>query len=483
MDVRINMRLKHTILLSYAAFLALAVAGIVAFCVVLTHFGRLGHLASLLLWLGGVLLILAGIWLSLNLAASIAHPLEQIAAATRSISAGHFDVRVAGTTYREGNTLGATFNEMAEALAAFHASDVNRLLSERRRNETVLNSIDDGLVILDEHVRIERLNPIAARQFGTRIEEAVGKSLDKVLGRDDFDAHARLCLQRAHPTGHAAALEVSLGEGMLRRELRCSFMPFTDSRPGLVLVIRDVTAERRFARERNEFVLRASHELRTPLTGLRMALDLLIERAHFAPDSREADLLQTVRGETARLTTLLHNLLDISRLGGPPKAAQPCKPEQAARMALQRFAIPARARRIELRAQIAPDLPDLGLDAAECDRVLDNLLDNALRHTQPGGSIVLSLAVGSGSNELELCVSDTGEGIAAHELQRIFDPFVQVGDKHGAAGLGLTLCREIVERYGGRIEAQSVPGVETRFCVYLPLQSGSNTGEMAKLEI
>ncbi|HET9835401.1 MAG TPA: ATP-binding protein [Rhodanobacteraceae bacterium] len=477
------MRLKHTILLSYSAFLGLAVVGIVAFCVVLTHFGRLGHVASVLLWAGGILLILAGTWLSLNLATSIARPLEQIAAATRSISAGHFDVRVAGATYREGDTLGASFNEMAEALAAFHASDVNRLLSEQRRNETVLNSIDDGLVILNEHVRIERLNPIAARQFGTTVENALGKSLDAVLGRDEFDAHARLCLQHAHPTGHAAALEVSLGEGVLRRELRCSFMPFTDSRSGLVLVVRDVTAERRFARERNEFVLRASHELRTPLTGLRMALDLLSERAHFEPKSREADLLQTVREETARLTSLLHSLLDISRLRGPIRPVQPCKLAQAARAALQRFAIRARAKRIELRGQVASDLPDIRIDPAECDRVLDNLLDNALRHAPAGGSVVLSLAIADGSNELELCVSDNGEGIAAHELQRVFDPFVQVGEKHGAAGLGLTLCREIVERHGGRIQARSVPGVETRFCVHLPLQVGSDTGEMARVEV
>ena len=477
------MTLKHTILLSYAAFLALAVAGIVAFCVVLTHFGRLGPAAEWLLWIGGALLMLAGIWLSLNLASNIARPLEQIAAATRSISAGHFDVRVGGAVYREGNTLGATFNEMAEALAAFHASDVNRLRSEQRRNETVLNSIDDGLVILDENVRIERLNPIAARQFGIRSENAIGKSLDELLGRDDFNTHAQLCLQRAHPAGHAAAREVSLGEGVLRRELRCSFMPFADSRPGLLLVMRDVTAERRFARERTEFVLRASHELRTPLTGMRMALDLLSERARFAPDSREADLLLTLREETGRLTVLLHNLLDLSRLRVPIRPVQPCKPEQAAREALQRFAARALARRIALRGQIAPDLPELKLDPDECGRVLDNLLDNALRHTLPGGQILLSLSISGGSNELALCVSDNGEGIAPHELQRIFDPFVQVGEKHGTSGLGLTLCREIVERHGGRIEAQSVPNVETRFCVYLPLQVDSNTGEMARVEI
>lgn len=473
------MRLKHTILLSHGTSLVLAAAGIVSFCVVLTRFGQLTHATEWLLWMGGMALILAAVWLSLRLAAEIAHPLEQIAAATRSISAGRFDVRVGGAGYSEGDTLGATFNEMAEALGAFHASDVNRLLSEQGRNETVLNSIDDGLVILDEAARIERLNPIAARQFGTRSEDALGKTLDDVLHRDDLDAHARLCMQRVHPAGDAAAIELSLGEGMLRRELRCSFMPFVDSRPGLVLVVRDVTAERRFARERNEFVLRASHELRTPLTGLRMALDILSERARFAPDSREADLMQTLREETTRLTTLLQHLLDLSRPRGPLTPAQPCRPEHAAHSALQRFAARALARRVELRGQIEPDLPDLRLDAAECERVLDALLDNALRYTPPGGRILLSLAMASDNNELELCVADSGEGIPAHELQRIFDPFVQVGGKHGTSGLGLTVCREIVERAGGRIEAQSIPGVETRFCIHLPLQVGSNTGEMA----
>jgi len=476
------MRLKHTLLLSHGAFLGLAIAGIVAFCVVLTHFGRLGTFAELLLWVGGMLLILAGIWLSLNLAATIARPLEQIAAATRAISAGRFDVRVGGAGYCEGNTLGATFNEMAEALAAFRASDVDRLLSEQRRNETVLNSIDDGLVIMDENARIERLNPVAARQFGVRPDGVIGSSLDEVLGRDDLDAHARLCMRRAHPTGRAAAQEFSLGEGMLRRELRCSFMPFVDTRPGLVLVVRDVTVERRFAQERNEFVLRASHELRTPLTGLRMALDLLAERARFAPESREADLMQTLREETARLTALLHDLLDLSRLPGAVRPAQPCTPGQAAHAALRRFAARAQDQRIELRAQIASDLPDLHLDRSECERVLDNLLDNALRHTPAGGTISLALGIGAGNNELKLCVTDNGEGIPAHELQRIFDPFVQVGDKHGAAGLGLTVCREIVEHHGGRIEAQSAPGVETRFCIYLPLQVDSATGEMAKAD-
>src|SRR5581483_267404 len=145
-------------------------------------------------------------------------------------------------------------------------------------------------------------------------------------------------------------------------------------RPGVVVVVRDVSAERRFARERNEFVLRASHELRTPLTGLRMALDLLAERTQFPPESRETELMRTLRDETVRLTGLLQSLLDLSRLrGGAAAQGNTCTPGIGARAALRRFAARAQKQGVELIEQIGGDAPDLQLDENECARVLDNL--------------------------------------------------------------------------------------------------------------
>ncbi len=466
------MRLKHAMLLSHGLFLALAASGILACLVVINHYGHLGPRWEMLLWFAGALAICAGIFSVIAVADAIARPLENIAGATRSIAAGRFDVRLGGARYREGNTLAASFNEMAEKLAEFHALDLERLVSEQRRNETVLNSIDDGLVILDKNARIERINPIAARQFGTRPEEARGRSLDEVLQRNDLDAYAREVMRHVPPIG-GNTREFSVGTPPLDRELLCSFVPLADVRPGVVVVARDVTAERRFARERNEFVLRASHELRTPLTGLRMALDLLAERAQFAPGSRESELIGTLHEETVRLTGLLQSLLDLSRLRrGGGAQDDTCSLSQAAHAALRRFSVRAQAQGVELRESIEDDAPQLQLDQNECARVLDNLLDNALRHTSPGGYVEVVLQVDHPNDELRLCVCDNGEGIPPHQLQRIFDPFVQVGEKHGAAGLGLTLCREIVERHGGRIEVDSVPNERTSFCIHLPLQVG-----------
>lgn len=467
-----RMRLKHVILLSHGLFLALAAIGVIACLVVVTHYGHLGPRREFLIWILGGVLIAVGMLGIIVVARSIAQPLERIASATRSIAAGRFDVRVSGAHYREGDALGASFNEMAEALSDFHALDVARLISEQRRNETVLNSIDDGLVILDGDARIERINPIAARQFGVRADTALGRSLDEVLQRDDLDAHARAVIR--HATGPAGnAREFGVGDPPLDRELLCSFVPLPDSQPGAVMVVRDVTAERRFARERNEFVLRASHELRTPLTGLRMALDLLAERARFAPGSREDELMDTLREETVRLTGLLQSLLDLSRLRGDAGVAGgACTPAQAARAALRRFSARAQRQGVEFCERIEGAAPQLQMDENEFARVLDNLIDNALRHTPAGGRVEVALQVDHPNDELRLCVHDSGDGIPPHQLQRVFDPFVQFGEKHGRAGLGLTLTREIVERHGGRIEAHSVPNEGTSFCIHLPLRVG-----------
>lgn len=466
------MRLKHVILLSHGLFLTVAAAGVIACLLVVTDYAHLGREWNLLLWVGGALLIVAGVAGVIAVARSIAQPLERIASATRSIAAGRFDVRVSGAHYREGSTLGASFNEMAEALSDFHALDVARVMAEQRRNETVLNSIDDGLVILDGEARIERINPIAARQFGVRPDAALGRSLDEVLRRDDLDAHARATIRQA--TGFGGNVrEFGVGDPPLDRELLCSFVPLPDGQPGAVIVVRDVTAERRFARERNEFVLRASHELRTPLTGMRMALDLLAERARFASGSRERELMDTLREETIRLTALLQSLLDLSRLrGGTGVTGDTCTPAQAARAAVRRFSARAQRQNVDLRERIEGDAPQLQMDENECARVLDNLLDNALRHTPAGGYVEVTLEVDHSNDELRLCVHDSGEGIPPHQLQRIFDPFVQVGEKHGAAGLGLTLSREIIERHGGRIEVGSLPNDGTSFCIHLPLRVG-----------
>jgi NtrC-family two-component system sensor histidine kinase KinB len=248
-------------------------------------------------------------------------------------------------------------------------------------------------------------------------------------------------------------------------------MPFAEpggTGHGLIMTLRDVTLEREFEAMRSSFVLRASHELRTPVTSIRMGLDLLSERLALPDDSLERELLDAVLAETQRMVRLLTDLLDLSRFqsGDQPLDRQPSDVAELLSRAAQRFRSAAADKGIALEVETPAELPPCRLDALQMDRVLDNLLSNALRHTQSGGRI--SLCAQRYPDGIEISVSDTGEGIPIVQQSRIFKPFVQVGSHRGGAGLGLAIANEIVHQHGGEIVLNSAPNRGATFSVRLP---------------
>src|SRR5690606_37816014 len=207
----------------------------------------------------------------------------------------------------------------------------------------------------------------------------------------------------------------------------------------------------------------------TPVTGMQMAFSLLRERTHYPENSREADLFSTVHEEMQRLVTLINDLLNFSRYqSGQQKLERaPCDVSALLTQARQRFDAVAKEDDIDLRLELQAPLPSLLLDAQQMDRVLDNLLSNALRHTPKGGQIRL-LARHHGERVI-ISVEDNGEGIPYSQQARIFEPFVQIGRRRGGAGLGLALCKEIAQLHGGRIGVHSRIGHGTIFYVALPI--------------
>ena len=202
---------------------------------------------------------------------------------------------------------------------------------------------------------------------------------------------------------------------------------------------------------------------------MHMAFGLLQERVHFADDSREADLLNTVNEEMQRLMQLINDLLNFSRYqnGLQKLTLAPCDLEVLLEQAKTRFTAPAQEKGVELLIEVQAPLPRLQADQAQLERVLDNLIDNALRHTASNGQIRLQAR--RHGERVIVSVEDNGEGIAYGQQGRIFEPFVQVGRKKGGAGLGLALCKEIVQLHGGRMGVYSRPGQGTQFYMALPL--------------
>jgi signal transduction histidine kinase len=236
------------------------------------------------------------------------------------------------------------------------------------------------------------------------------------------------------------------------------------------VVLQDATRLRRFDELRSDVVATVAHELRTPLTSLRMAVHLCAEEAAGPISEKQADLLFAAREDCERLQRIVDDLLDLSRV-------------EAGRMELQRGPVSAGALlgdavaqahavadagHVQLEAQSPPPDALVLADAARIQLVLANLVSNAIRHTPSGGRV--AVAARQGRDAVTFEVRDTGEGIPAQHLDRIFERFYRVpGARSGATGLGLYLSREIVRAHGGEMGVESVPGQGSRFWFTLPL--------------
>ena len=421
------------------------------------------------LGLVGVAVLIIGFITAHGIARRFGAPIEALAKAADNIGKGNFEVVLPLSSATEMNLLTRRFGIMAEALRQHQATNVDELLAGQQRLQAVLDSIDDGLLMIDQEGRLEHLNPVAQRQLGWD-EGRLGQPLGEALQRPELDQQLLTVLRGGSLERLPEDLSVDI-EGETRL-LTYSLTPVSQPKGpilGAVMVLHDVTEQRAFERVRSEFVLRASHELRTPVTGMHMAFGLFLERAHFDAQSREADLLNTVNEEMQRLMQLINDLLNFSRYqnGMQKLTLAPCDLQEMLEHAQARFADRANAKDVEFVIDLQSPLPRLNADQAQLERVLDNLIDNALRHTPIGGQIRLQAR--RHGERVIISVEDNGEGIAYSQQGRIFEPFVQVGRKKGGAGLGLALCKEIVQLHGGRIGVYSRPGQGTQFYMALPL--------------
>lgn len=422
-----------------------------------------------LLGLVGLAVLVIGFVTAHGIARRFGGPIEALAKAADKIGQGDFEVTLPISSAAEMNLLTRRFGIMAESLRQHHLMNFDEMLASQQRLQAVLDSIDDGLLMIDRQGQLEHLNPVAQRQLGWE-QPRLGQGLGEALDRPELDEQLYLVLRGG--TLERAPEDLSIEIDGETRLLTYSLTPVSHTEGhilGAVMVLHDVTEQRAFERVRSEFVLRASHELRTPVTGMHMAFGLLQERVHFPPESREMDLLKTVNEEMQRLMQLINDLLNFSRYqnGLQKLELAPCDAGQLLNAARDRFVESAQEHDVMVVMEVQEPLPRFQADRAQLDRVLDNLLDNALRHTPQSG--LIRLQARRHGERVIISVEDNGEGIAYGQQARIFEPFVQVGRKKGGAGLGLALCKEIVQLHGGRMGVYSRPGQGTQFYMALPL--------------
>jgi two-component system phosphate regulon sensor histidine kinase PhoR len=420
----------------------------------------------------------ASVLAALLLARTLTRPILRIRQAASRIAEGHLEERVEASGAHELQELGVTINHMAEQLAA----RLGELVSERNRMRTLLASLPDPVAALDAEGRITYLNPAAESTLGLGRDEATGRTLPEVWpgakGDKDDAGSALLPLLELDPKVPASR-DLKVGE----RHFRGYMVPYrvpppegTPGRrddagtPGRLLVLRDMTDIRRLEEVRNLFLGSVSHELRTPLQIIKGFVVTLMD--HPFADDEVRHYLQTIDRETDRLTRLVKDLIELSRLRSARLSLElaPAVPEEVLAETLNQLAPAAERKGVTVEYQAPPSPQPLPLDRDRFKQVALNLLDNALKYTPPQGRVRVSTRLEGETWVME--VADDGPGIPEEDLPHLFERFFRSPDprlrKVSGTGLGLFIVKEIVALHRGQISAASQVGRGTTIVVRLP---------------
>jgi len=238
---------------------------------------------------------------------------------------------------------------------------------------------------------------------------------------------------------------------------------------GAVTLLEDVTHLRQIDRLKSEFIATASHELRTPLTSVQMGVHLLLERAAGDLTDKQVEVLSACREDCERLDKLMRDLLDFSKIeaGENKPALQPIRTSALINHAAEELRAQVESQGLEFTIDAPLNLPKVMVDRLQIERVVSNLVGNAIRYTKQGE---IKISAEPRGNFVAVSVTDTGTGIPSEYLPHIFEKFVQVpGAAIGGAGLGLAISRLLVEANGGQISAQSEPDRGSTFTFTLPV--------------
>jgi two-component system phosphate regulon sensor histidine kinase PhoR len=386
------------------------------------------------------------------------------------IVAGDLEARVRVEGDDELDALGRAVNRVAERLEA----QIKELEARRKEIADVLDSAGDGLVAVNRDDLVTHVNPEAARLFEVG-DGAVGRPYWEAV-RDpklpDVVAQVRADLRPRES-------DVALGGGLLKRELEARVSPIHDAAgayAGAVLAFRDVTRLRRLEAVRRDFVANVSHEMKTPLTSILGSIETLQDGAL---DDREAatEFLAKIGRNARSLARLVTDLLELSRIeaGGVRFSSEPVSVASVVDEAEQGVADKAREKGVALVVDAVPADLEVRGDADLLGRALANLLENAVAYTPAGGRVAVRAKAVEG--RAEIAVEDTGIGVPAAELERIFERFYRVDKARsralGGTGLGLAIVRHVAERHGGAVRVASEVGRGSTFTLSIPLFSES----------
>jgi two-component system phosphate regulon sensor histidine kinase PhoR len=423
------------------------------------------------LWTASFLILLSGVVISIFFSSSLSTRIERLK---------EFSQRVAGGNFRPSpeTDVKDELSELAHALnetAAHFDRTIRSLTDERNRSAAILRSMVEGVAVIDARERIVFSNEAFAEILGLEANYE-GRPVLEVIRQSDLVA----VIRRALEGNESAASEVAVGTVRPRSfSVTASPVPALaagendPAQPqGAVVVLHDITEQRRLERVRRDFVANVSHELKTPLTAIQGFAETLLGGALEDPANNRR-FVTIIRDHAIRLARLTDDLLTLSRIeaGKFEFDFRPMSIAEFVEPCLETIRLRAEPKQLSIEKDLPQNFPQVRGDSHRLREVLQNLLDNAVQYTPPGGHIHLSALARNGA--AILTVADTGIGIPKADQEKIFERFYRVdaarSREAGGTGLGLAIAKHIVEAHGGRLWVESEVGQGSKFHFSIPL--------------
>ncbi|WP_336942631.1 cell wall metabolism sensor histidine kinase WalK [Staphylococcus hominis] len=398
------------------------------------------------------------------IARTITRPITDMRNQTVEMSKGNYTQRVKIYGNDEIGELALAFNNLSKRVQEAQANTE----SEKRRLDSVITHMSDGIIATDRRGRIRIVNDMAIKMLGMAKEDLIGYYMLNVLKIEgDFS------LEEIQENNDSILIDMNEEEGIIARVNFSTIVQDTGFVNGYIAVLHDVTEQQQVERERREFVANVSHELRTPLTSMNSYIEALEEGA-WKDENLAPSFLSVTREETERMIRLVNDLLQLSKMDN--ETEQITKEIVDFNMFINKI-----INRHEMTAKdttFVREIPNetifTEIDPDKMTQVFDNVITNAMKYSRGDKRVEFHVKQNALYNRMTIRIKDNGIGIPINKVDKIFDRFYRVDKartrKMGGTGLGLAISKEIVEAHNGRIWANSVEGQGTSIFITLPCE-------------
>jgi PAS domain S-box-containing protein len=350
-----------------------------------------------------------------------------------------------------------------------------KVLAEKKETEAVIHSVAEGLVVVDEKGKVIMLNPAAERLLGVSKKNKIGQPISEGIREDQLISF----IKDSRGSKDDREIEILSGQDETKKTLRASSAVIEDEdgkTVGMVSVLSDITKQKELDRLKANFLTSISHELRTPLVAIEKSISMMLSGMAGRMSNTQEEFLRIAERNLKRLTNLINDLLDLSKLEAGKVKLRPqlASIEKIIEDSVQTLGAWAKTKAINIKIGIQSDLPEIYMDPDKVIQVLNNLIGNAIKFTPDNGDIVIEARSDKEKKVIEVSVADSGIGIPEDDLSKVFDKFYQTGERTptdiSGTGVGLSIAKEVVELHGGEIWAENRDGGGAKFVFTLPMK-------------